>query len=142
MLTKCDLVNGPVIGIRNPLPSSRLGYRIWHSLRLTNACDTTSIFSKALFRLGILYQILNLQCGDKVPFTMKLFDVGLGTLYQVLVLSYCDNTPITIYLVDQVQVPIRWGTLYHISDLRCCDKTLFTEQMCSRRFIGSAFLFS
>ncbi len=43
---------------------------------------------------------------DKVPFTMKLVDVGLGTLYQVLVLSYCDNTPITIYLVDQVQVPV------------------------------------
>ncbi len=71
---------------------------------MTNACDPTSIFSKALFRLGILYQILNLQCGDKVPFTIKLVDVGLGNLHLVLVLSYCDNTPTTIYLVDQVQV--------------------------------------
>ncbi len=68
---------------------------------------------------------------------MKLVDVGSGTLYQVLVLPYCDNTPFTIYLVDQVYL-FRSGTLYHISDLHCCDKTFLTEQMCSRRFIGSA----
>ncbi len=95
-----------------------------------NACDTTSIFSKVL---GILYQILNLQCGDKAPFTMKLVDVGLVTLYQV---ATC--------------VTLLWQhTLYHLfgwpGSSTCLDQEPFTiyliyfvvtrhstEQMCSR----------